>query len=234
MKASFKKSVSALLAIVILVGSLSVVAFAADAKAVLEFRKTDDGYAEVISCDASAEGVISIPTNIKIGSKTYKVKYIGDRAFDGCFFITQVSIPEGVTAIGSNAFRDCFELRDVYIPESLVRCEFDAFTGCSNTTVHCFMANYQFVSLCGSYANIDIDIIDEPEHNEEEDSEQESDELVDLDELGFVGVFIKALENMIQQILDYFGVNDEGEFVFPDDLPFDLPFDIEDLPFEIE
>ncbi|MGN0236372.1 MAG: leucine-rich repeat domain-containing protein [Paludibacteraceae bacterium] len=37
-------------------------------------------------------------------------KWIGDRAFDGCFALTSITIPNGVTSIGVNAFYGCSSL----------------------------------------------------------------------------------------------------------------------------
>lgn len=221
MNVKFKKLLSLVLAVMLAVIPLTVTAGAADAKAVLDFRVSDDGYATVYECDTSAKGVVSIPDKVTIKSKTYSVKYIGDRAFDKCKGVTEIKIPEGVTVIGSAAFRNCTSLTDVYIPESLIRCEFDAFNGCKDVTVHCYTANYQFITLCGTYADIELDIIDE-ELNADDGTETEEDSLEDF---GAIGTFIKALREMIQNILDYFGVEDDEEFSI-DDLPFDLPFDI--------
>lgn len=226
MNMKMKKLLSFILAMLLTVGYFSLTASAADAKAVLEFRIADDGYAIVTECDRSAKGVVSVPDKVTVSGKSYFVRYIGDRAFDKCKYVTQIKIPEGVTAIGSAAFRDCTGLKEVYIPESLIRCEFDAFEGCSEVTVHCFTSSYQFMSLCGIYSDVIIDIIDEENIPEEDNSEPEEDNLEDL---GFVGRFITALKNLIQNILDYFGAGEEDDFSIEDlpiELPFDIPFDI--------
>lgn len=224
MSLRIKKTISLLLAVLTAMLCFSCTAAAADAKAVLSFKVSDDGYAFVSDCDSKAAGVISVPTKITLNNKDYPVKYIGDRAFDKCRLITKISIPEGVTAIGSNAFRECDKLEEVIIPETLVRCEYDAFNGCSDVTVYCFMSNYPFVELCGTYSNITIEIIDKPETPEE--PEKEEDEWAFLEEFGFVGTFIKALRGLIDDIMNYFGANDdEIEFDYTELLPFDIPKD---------
>ena len=219
MSVKIKRFFSLILAAIMIVSCFSVIAGAADAKAVLEFRVSDDGNAIVYDCDTAAKGVVSVPDRIEIKNKTYKVKYIGDKAFDKCKKITVIKIPEGVTSIGSATFRNCTALKEVYIPESLIRCESDAFKGCSDIKVHCYTANYQFIMLCGSYDNIELDVIDDD--NLESDTVEEKDF---LDDFGFVGTFVKALRQLIQSLTDYFGVGEEDFTV--DDLPFDLPFDI--------
>lgn len=220
MRNKFKSVFSIILAFMLTVMCFTGTVCAADAKAVLTFKVSEDGYAVVSDCAETAEGVVSIPTSVKIKSKTYQVKYIGDKAFDKCYHITKINIPEGVTAIGNYAFRNCIKLKDVFIPESLVRCEFDAFDGCDKLTVHCYTANYQFISLGGIYVNIDVDVIDEQENTVDNEETEEDD----LAQYGFIGVFIRALKNLIRNILNYFDVQDD-EFSI-DDLPFDLPFDI--------
>lgn len=225
MKLKIKRLLSFVLALLVVFSCFSLGVCAADAKAVLEFRVSDDGFAIVSGCDTSAKGVISIPDKVTINSKSYAVKYIGDRAFDKCKELTEIKIPEGVTAIGSAAFRDCVRLEEVHIPESLIRCEFDIFDGCSDVVVHCYSSNYQFILLCGSYSDIIVDVIDEDVLTEEEVTEPEEDNLEDL---GFIGRFISALRNLIQNILDYFGAGEEDDFTI-EDLPIELPFDIEQL-----
>lgn len=219
MSTKIKRLFPLILAVLLIFSRFSVSVGAADAKAVLKFKVSDDGKAIVYDCDTAAKGVVSVPDRIKIKSKTYAVKYIGDKAFDKCKKITVIKIPEGVTSIGSYAFRSCTALKEVYIPESLIRCEPDAFKDCSDVKVHCYTANYQFISLCGSYSNVEIDIIDEDNIITSPAEEKDF-----LDDFGFVGRFIKALRDLIQDITDYFGVDEEDFTV--EDLPFDLPFDL--------
>ncbi len=229
MKTNIKKLLSLMLAMLIAISCFSLNVSAADAKAVLEFSLSDDGYAVVTDCDSSAKGVLSVPDKATVDGESYSVRYIGDRAFDKCKYLTEIKIPEGVTAIGSAAFRNCVKLEEVYIPESLIRCEFDAFDGCSEVVVHCYTANYQFIMLCGTYSDIVLDVVDEQEGSDEESTETDEDNLEDL---GFIGNFIMALRNLIENILDYFGVEEEDDFTFEDlplDLPFELPFDIEQV-----
>lgn len=224
MNVNIRRIISLFMVILLTFGCFSLSAAAADAKAVLEFGISDDGYAVVKGCSTSAKGVISIPSSVTINGKSYNIRYIGDRAFDKCKAVTEIKIPEGVTAIGSAAFRNCTGLTEVYIPESLIRCELDAFDGCSGVVVHCYTSNYQFIMLYGSYSDIVLDIIDE---DNLETEEPETDDDI-LDDLGIIGRFITALKNLIQNLLDHFNVNLEDDFSI-EDLPIELPFDIGQL-----
>ena len=72
-----------------------------------------------------------IPPAVLADGKTYSVTNIGNRAFDGCAGLTNVTIPPSITSIGYRAFADCKGLKYVILPESVVRIENEAFAHCS-------------------------------------------------------------------------------------------------------
>ena len=191
--------------ILVLLVSFSVCAF--DSDSALDFKISADGFATVSDCDEGAHGVIIIPESVTIGEKTYAVKYIGEKAFESCYSVTEIRIPEGVTAIKNFAFRDCISLKNVYIPESLVMCQYDAFEGCSKLTVHCYRSNYQFFTVYGIASNIDIVVIDA-----DEDSAQPTDLILRI---------VQAIRNLINRLTEYFNADDEEiELPFLPDIPF--------------
>ena len=212
-----KKIICAILVTVFSFLCFSGSAFSAEADEVLKYKIADDGFAIVSECDKTTVGSVTIPADTVIGGKTYKVKYIGNRCFDGCDYITDITIPEGVTSIGNHAFRDCFSLKDLYVPESLIVCQYDAFDGCFDLTVHCYTANYQFFGVIGMSANIVIDILD-PDEEDDAEVNISTDAISD----SFITRFIEALKQMINSIMEYFNADDDFEI----ELPFDLPFDI--------
>ena len=57
---------------------------------------------------------------------------IGDRSFNGCLRLINVTIPNGVTSIGSYAFSSCHGLPSIIIPESVSSIKSAAFNGCDN------------------------------------------------------------------------------------------------------
>ncbi len=207
---------------VLLVLSISFLCFTASAFATaggeaLSYKISEDGFAMVYECDKTATGSVTVPSNVTIDGKSYKVKYIGARAFDGCDYITDITISEGVTSVGNHAFRDCMSLRDLYVPESLIVCQYDAFDGCEDVTVHCYISNYQFFSIFGISAISKIDVLDaESEEDIPEDSATTSD--------NFILNFIEALKKMINSLMEYFNADDDDDFEI--DLPFELPFEI--------
>lgn len=222
MKYYAKKLLCAFMALIVCFSGFALSVFAAEVQDVLKFRVSEDGFAVVSDCDDTATGSVVIPAEVQIGDDTYKVKYIGDRAFENCRYITVISIPEGVTAIKNHAFRDCVSLVEVYVPESLIVCQYDAFDGCKNVTVHCYKSNYQFFTVFGISANISINILDGKADTDESENEENTPVYSD----NFVINFIQALKKMINSIIEYFN-SQEDDFEF--DLPFDLPFDVEEL-----
>ena len=211
----YKKMISFFLASIISFMCFSVSAFAAEANEVIKYKVSDDGYAIVSDCDETAAGSVDIPSEVSINGGNYKVKYIANRAFDGCCYITGITLPEGVTVIGNHAFRDCVAIENLYVPESLIVCQFDAFDGCGKVTVHCYSSNYQFFSVFGFSSNITIDILDKDSVIAEPDEGNTSSS-------NFITNFVEALKKMINSIIEFFKEDDDFEF----DLPFDLPFEI--------
>ena len=55
---------------------------------------------------------------------------IGDHAFENCFDLTEISLPDSVTAIGEQAFRNCSSLKSIVLPEGVAKLGDGAFEGC--------------------------------------------------------------------------------------------------------
>ena len=74
---------------------------------------------------------------------------IGNRAFNGCEKLSNVTIGENVTSIGSSAFYECTSLVSIRIPDSVKTIDGSAFYRCSN------LNNIEFgnsVTTIGDYA----------------------------------------------------------------------------------
>lgn len=57
---------------------------------------------------------------------------IGASAFSSCRELKEISIPDGVAYIGSGAFASCAKLKSVNIPSSLTKIDTQTFYGCSD------------------------------------------------------------------------------------------------------
>ena len=65
-------------------------------------------------------------------SGTTGLTEIPDEAFDSCYNLTNVIIPDGVTTIGYYAFSSCSSLTSVTIPDSVITIGYYAFGSCEN------------------------------------------------------------------------------------------------------
>lgn len=77
--------------------------------------------------------LLSCPQQIG-GTLTIKdtVKEIGEYAFDGCYKLKGVILPDGLEIIGEGAFSNCESLESINIPNSVISIGEDAFYGCES------------------------------------------------------------------------------------------------------
>lgn len=76
-------------------------------------------------------GTVIIPATVTNGGTTYTVKSIGPSAFQGCYGLTRVVIPNSVQYIMNYAFLNCFNLPNITIPASVYTIYNQVFVGCS-------------------------------------------------------------------------------------------------------
>ena len=74
-------------------------------------------------------GSVVIPKEVTYVNRTRKVTSIGRQAFDKCYDLTSVTIPNSVTSIGRQAFGGCSRLTSVTIPNSVTSIGDYAFDG---------------------------------------------------------------------------------------------------------
>ena len=76
----------------------------------------------------------TIPETVTYNGTTYSVTSIGWGAFEGCFSLTSITLPNSVTSIGDNAFAYCSSLTAITIPNSVTSIGDYAFADCSALT----------------------------------------------------------------------------------------------------
>ena len=79
-------------------------------------------------------GSVVIPSSVTYNDTTYSVTSIGEYAFDECYSLTSITIPNSVTSIGYGAFQYCSSLASITIPNSVTSIGNNAFGGCSSFT----------------------------------------------------------------------------------------------------
>ena len=82
----------------------------------------------ISSAVLSAENVIAKkPCSISVG---HKVGLVDEGAFDGCWSLKRVRLPDGLSRINSYAFRGCRNLEEINIPSSVEFIGIQAFRDC--------------------------------------------------------------------------------------------------------
>ena len=147
MKKAFKSVLSLLLCMIMVFGAVAVGGegielpsikelFGSEAQAASEkyviytYRVESDGTVTITDCDKSAQGAITIPSQID----GKPVTSIGNSAFVYCNGLASITIPNSVTSIGSWAFCNCDRLTSITIPNSVTSIGSDAFCGCDRLT----------------------------------------------------------------------------------------------------
>lgn len=72
------------------------------------------------------KGALDIPAKVS----DYTVTSIGEKAFDSCSGLTNITIPNGVTSIGMSAFNNCYALTNIIISNSVTSIGEKAFYNC--------------------------------------------------------------------------------------------------------
>ena len=80
----------------------------------------------------SYSGDVVIPSSVSYEGKSYSVTSIGEYAFQNCFHVTSVMIPETVVSIGDFAFSVCTSLTTVEIPNSVNEINTNCFANCGD------------------------------------------------------------------------------------------------------
>lgn len=74
---------------------------------------------------------LTIPEFVESDGQPYKVIKINDQAFDRCYSLKTINLPETLEFIGNFAFRNCTSLERIVIPESVESIAQMAFKDCS-------------------------------------------------------------------------------------------------------
>ena len=175
MKKKLKSALSLLLCMIMVFGAVAVGGegielpsikglFGSEAQAASEkydvytYEVGSDGTVTITDCDNSAQGAITIPSQID----GKPVTSIGNYAFSSCYSLTSITIPNGVTSIGDYAFWYCGNLTSVTIPDGVTNIGDYAFCYCNSLTSVTIpdgvtSIGYRAFDGCGKLNQINVD-----------------------------------------------------------------------------
>ena len=143
-----KKFLSIVLLVMLTVSILLTETFSLNVSAATSGYYTytvSNGEATITDVNTNISGKITIPS--KLGG--YTVTSIGSSAFEGCYELTSITIPDSVTSIGSSAFYYCTGLTSITIPDSVTSIGDYTFYNCIRLTS---ITIPDSVTSIGSYA----------------------------------------------------------------------------------
>lgn len=116
---------------------------------------TDVSGKELIVCLGADKGELALPVGIEevssgaLAGKNYTsvrvpegVVRIGEGAFSGCAFMTEIYLPESLEEIGAGALENCVSLEEINVPTGVRLIGNGAFRGCTAASV----VNYNAVN----------------------------------------------------------------------------------------
>lgn len=92
-----------------------------------EIGMLDDGTAEILRYNGTQANP-AVPAEID----GVRITAVGNSAFAGCDFLTDVTLPEGIVRIGDRAFEECAALAGITVPISVTDVGMNPFARCAS------------------------------------------------------------------------------------------------------
>lgn len=94
----------------------------------------NDGEVTITGCDPLSISGDIVDIVIPDTIEGYPVTAIGDYAFNSCYKLTSIDIPDSVRTIGIGAFKDCWALTSISIPDGVKEISMWMFAYCRKLT----------------------------------------------------------------------------------------------------
>lgn len=117
--------------------------------------------AELVKCNLQLPNELTVPASVTYEGETYPVEIIGGGVFNEYYWLTSVTIPDGIKRIGNYAFASC-DLRTLTIGDSVRIIGDGAFQNCHNLKTVKMGKNVESIGYAafGSYAGMDVYVDD--------------------------------------------------------------------------
>lgn len=96
----------------------------------IEYRIIEENSVTVTGTEGGCSGDITIPENVTYDNTTYPVKAIERNAFNNCYDLLSITLPESITRMDDNAFSGCHSLKSFKCPNSTMIIGNSAFKSC--------------------------------------------------------------------------------------------------------
>ena len=108
----------------------AMVSFASFTAPWVEYQKYITDVVILPGCTSVSSSAFQYCYNLKRVTLPDGVESIGSFAFNNCYNLTQIELPDGVESIGSYAFSSCSRLPSISLPDSVTYIGDDAFYNC--------------------------------------------------------------------------------------------------------
>ena len=156
MRTKVKKLTSIILAVVMMLGILTIAPLTVSAATYGDFEYTlEDDYTCTITGYNGSAANVTIPSTIY----GYKVSKVGDWAFSRNLNLKNITLPNSITCIGWAAFHDCTKLEHINIPNSVTYIGNGAFEHCAKLEHITIPNSVTYIGDCAFYGCTSLDNI---------------------------------------------------------------------------
>ena len=103
----------------LLLGVISAWAYHVEVDGIYYYLDTKNKTASVTTGNHKYVGAVVIPETVSVDGTAYSVTSLGDKCFDHCTSLTNITIPNSVNSLGKQFFYECSSMTSITIPNSV-------------------------------------------------------------------------------------------------------------------